>query len=597
MQVLIPAAGMGKRLGLETADKTKAMVEIYGKTLIERCLDAVVEHDVDRIILVVGYQKEKLKEFIGSSYKDVDVVYVENDVFDATNNIYSVFLAREYLVEDDTILIESDLIFEPKILSMLIEAPFENLALVDKYKTWMDGTVVKLNSDFSISRFISRDEFKYDQAHDYYKTVNIYKFSQSFLSEIYVPFLEAYASALGDNEYYEQVLKVIVNLDKGHIKALPLGGESWYEIDDAQDLDHATLIFSEPNQRYKLLSGRYGGYWRFEHIKDFCYLVNPYFPPETLNNEIKFSLPKLMQSYPSGEKVQAMLGGKLFGVPSSHIVVGNGAAELIEKLTGFLGGRFGIYGPTFEEYPARFGNIEYRESNARGFTYGKKEITELAEENDGVILINPDNPSGNFICYEDLINILEQLKYLDKYLVVDESFLDFAEGGFDSSLLNFRDLEKYPKLVVIKSIGKSYGVGGLRLGVLASSDIKLLKKIKESIPIWNINSVAEFYLQIIGKYVTEYKESCEKLIASRVQLHRKLEGIKYLEPYESQANYIFCRVIGKDAGRLASDLCNKHSILIKDCSNKTHGDDQYIRVAVRNAQDNESLVDGLKALG
>ena len=281
MQVLIPAAGMGKRLGLETADKTKAMVEIYGKTLIERCLDAVVEHDVDRIILVVGYQKDRLKNFLGTSYKGVDIVYVDNNVFDTTNNIYSVFLARDYLVEDDTILIESDLIFDPKILSMLIENPFDNLALVDKYKTWMDGTVVKLNNDFSISHFISRAEFKYDQAHDYYKTVNIYKFSKLFLSDIYVPFLEAYASALGDNEYYEQVLKVIVNLDKGHIKALPLGGESWYEIDDAQDLDNATLIFSEPNQRYKLLSGRYGGYWRFENLKDFCYLVNPYFPPES----------------------------------------------------------------------------------------------------------------------------------------------------------------------------------------------------------------------------------------------------------------------------------------------------------------------------
>ena len=411
-----------------------------------------------------------------------------------------------------------------------------------------------------------------------------------------MPFLEAYASALGDNEYYEQVLKVIVNLDKGHIKALPLGGESWYEIDDAQDLDNATLIFSEPNQRYKLLSGRYGGYWRFENLKDFCYLVNPYFPPESLNNEIKFSLPKLMQSYPSGEKVQAMLGGKMFGVPESHIVVGNGAAELIEKVTEFLEGSFGIYGPTFEEYPARFDNIDCRVSQARGFTYGKNEIIKLAEDNDGVILINPDNPSGNFIPYKDLIKILEYLKPLEKYLVLDESFLDFAEGGFDSSLLNDGDLKKFPNLVVIKSIGKSYGVGGLRLGVLASSNTKLVNQVKESIPIWNINSVAEFYLQIIGKYMTEYKESCEKIIAARVQLLKDLRKIPYLEPYESQANYILCKVNGKDAGQLASDLCNEYSILIKDCSGKASVDDQYIRVAVRDTRDNESLVAGFKAL-
>tara|TARA_B100000212_G_scaffold341400_1_gene324483 strand:+ start:603 stop:2396 length:1794 start_codon:yes stop_codon:yes gene_type:complete len=596
MQVLIPAAGMGKRLGQETSDKTKAMVKVCGKTLIERCLDSVVQHDIKRIILVVGYQKNKLKKFLGTSYKGVDIHYVENNIFDTTNNIYSVFLARDYMLEDDTILIESDLIFDPKLLSMLIENPSENLALVDKYKTWMDGTVVKLNNDFSISHFISRSEFKYDQVNDYYKTVNIYKFSKSFLNYVYVPFLEAYASAMGDNEYYEQVLKVIVNLDKGHIKALPLNGESWYEIDNAQDLDNANLIFSKPNERYELLSGRYGGYWRFENLKDFCYLVNPYFPPKSLNNEIIFSLPKLMQSYPSGERTQAMLSGQMFGIPESQIVLGNGAAELIEKITEFLDGTFGIYKPTFEEYPARFKNIDCRVPKSEGFSYGRDEVIKLAENNDGVILINPDNPSGNFIPYEDLISILKHLKKLGKYLVVDESFLDFAEGGFDSSLLNIEDLKKYPNLIVIKSIGKSYGVGGLRLGVLACSNIKLVKQVKDSLPIWNINSVAEFYMQIIGKYMTEYKESCEKLITARTQLMSNLKKIPYLVPYESQANYILCKVIDKDAGKLASDLCNKYSILIKDCSGKANVDEQYIRVAVRDTRDNESLVAGLKAL-
>ena len=174
MQILIPAAGMGKRLGLETAHKTKAMVEVNGKTLIERCLDLVVTHPIERIILVVGYQKEKLKNFLGGSYKGVEIVYVENNDYATTNNIYSVFLAKDYLLEDDTILIESDLIFEPKILQMLIDNPTEDLALVDKYKTWMDGTVVKISDDFSISHFISKADFNYIDVDEYYKTVNIY---------------------------------------------------------------------------------------------------------------------------------------------------------------------------------------------------------------------------------------------------------------------------------------------------------------------------------------------------------------------------------------------------------------------------------------
>lgn len=596
MQILIPAAGMGKRLGLETSDKTKAMVKVNGKTLIERCLDSVVMHPINRVILVVGHEKEKLKSFLGNSYKGVDILYVENNDYATTNNIYSVFLAKDYLKEDDTILIESDLIFEPDILKMLIENPTDNLALVDKYKPWMDGTMVKMNDDFSISHFIAKVDFDYDQVESYFKTVNIYKFSKVFLSDVYVPFLEAYAKALGDNEYYEQVLKVIVNLDMNHLKALPLNGEAWYEIDDAQDLDNASLLFAEPNERYKLLSQRYGGYWRFDELKDFCYLVNPFFPPEMLNNELKYSFNKLMQSYPSGEEVQAMLGAKLFNIPVSSIVIGNGAAELIDKVTGSLKGRFGLYGPTFEEYTARFKNVDLRVPSTEGFRYGKDDVIALAEDNDGVILINPDNPSGNFICYADIIDILESLYAEDKYLILDESFLDFAENGFESSVLNDTDLQRFPNLVVIKSIGKSYGVGGLRLGVLASSNKDIVKDVKSNIPIWNINSIAEFYLQIIGKYTEEYESACTKLIQARDGLMEGLRGISYLEPYESQANYIFCKVIDKDAGQLASDLCNEYSILIKDCSGKGSIEDQYIRVAVRDTRDNEALVKSLELL-
>ena len=596
MQIIIPAAGMGKRLGPETTDKTKAMVKVNQKTLIERCLDCVVTHPIKRIILVVGYEKEKLKKFLGDSYKGVEIIFVENNDYATTNNIYSVFLAKDYLVEDDTILIESDLIFEPKLLQMVIENKFENLALVDKYKPWMDGTVVKLNDDFTISHFVSKVDFDYNNAHEYYKTVNIYKFSKSFLSSTYVPFLEAYVKSMGKNEYYEQVLKVIVNLDTRSLKALPLDGDTWYEIDDVQDLDNANLIFAEPNERYKLLSKRYGGYWRLDNLIDFCYLVNPFFPPEALSNEIKYSFDKLMQSYPSGEKVQAILGAKLFGVPESHIVVGNGAAELIDKVTSTVKGRFGLYGPTFEEYSARFNDIDLRVANTKGFRYGKNDVIALSEGNDGVILINPDNPSGNFIPYADIIAILEHFYSANKHLILDESFLDFAEDGFNSSVLNTADLERFPNLVVIKSIGKSYGVGGLRLGVLASSNTELVGQVKSNISIWNINSIAEFYLQIIGKYTAQYQESCAKLIQARSALLNDLRDIKYLEPYESQANYILCKVIGKDALHLASDLCNKYSILIKDCSDKANIEGQYIRVAVRDARDNEALINSLKAL-
>ena len=596
MQILIPAAGMGKRLGSETENKTKAMVVVAGQTLIERCLDAVIMHSISRIILVVGYQKDQLKSFLGNSYKGVEIIYVENNDYASTNNIYSVYLAREYLAEDDTVLIESDLIFDPKILHAVITNKLENLAVVDKYKPWMDGTVVKMNDDFSISHFIPKSSFNFEDVNEYYKTVNIYKFSKTFLNDLYLPFLTAYATALGDNEYYEQVLKVIVNLDTRQLYALPLDNDNWYEVDDIQDLDNANLLFAEPEEQYDLLSKRYGGYWRYDNLKDFCYLVNPFFPPKALNDEIKFSLTKLMQSYPSSQEIQALLGAKLFGVSQSCIVVGNGAAELIDQVTESLNGRFGIYGPTFEEYTARFKRVDVRVPDQEGFRYGKEDVLSLAADNDGVILINPDNPSGNFILYDDIIEILQVLKSDGKYLVIDESFLDFADNGFESSVLNQNDLNEFPNLIVIKSIGKSYGVGGLRLGVLASSNVDLIDSIKKSVPIWNINSVAEFYMQIIGKYKSEYKESCERLISARGALFQGLCGIEYLQPYESQANYIFCKVIGKKSNQIASELCSKYSVLIKDCSGKNSINDQFIRVAVRDTYDNEYLVKSLESL-
>ena len=596
MQILIPAAGLGRRLGPETSDKTKAMVKVNGKTLIEWCLDAAVLHPIDRILIIVGYEKDKLIDFLGSRYKGVEIVYIENPDYSTTNNIYSVYLAKDFIVEDDTLLIESDLLFEPKLLQMVINHPSENLAIVDKYKAWMDGTVVKINEDFSISHFVAKSDFDYSQVHEYYKTVNIYKFSKSFLNDVYVPFLTAYATALGKNEYYEQVLKVVVDLDMKHLTALPLNGETWCEIDDIQDLDNANIQFAEPEVRYEMLTKRYGGYWRFDDLIDFCYLVNPFFPPESLTNELKYSLHKLMQSYPSGERVQAMLGAQMFAIKESQIVVGNGAAELINTVPKFLGGNFGLYGPTFEEYTSRFSNVDLRVPSAEGFRYGKEDVINLSKENDGVILINPDNPSGNFISYPDIIEILEEFKNTGKHLVLDESFLDFAVGGFESSLLNNADLDRFPNLIVIKSIGKSYGVGGLRLGVMASSDTRLINSVKSTIPIWNINSLAEFYLQIIGKYSSQYKTSCNQLIEARIELSKQLQEISYIEPYESQANYIFCKVIDRDAHQLAIDLCEDHSILVKDCSAKSSVVGQYIRFAVRDSNDNQLLIKGLKQM-
>ncbi|MCK5807434.1 aminotransferase class I/II-fold pyridoxal phosphate-dependent enzyme [bacterium] len=598
MQALILAAGMGRRLGPHTKDNTKCMLKVHDTTLIERTLDNLDSVGVTKLILVVGYKRENLQNFLGNRYKNVDIEYVVNPIYATTNNIYSLYLAKDSLLEDDTILLESDLIFDKSILEMLLNDKNSNLAVVDKYKSWMDGTVVKIDGDNNIENFIPRKFFDFREVDRYYKTVNIYKFSKEFSRNIYVPFLEAYSSALGNNEYYEQVLRVILTLESVDLKALPLSGERWYEIDDVQDLDNAETIFATtPDTKLKKMQLRYGGYWRYPELKDFCYLVNPYFPTKKMESEFQAYFHNLITEYPSGLNVQNLLAGKLFDIDQQNIVVGNGAAELIRIIPRVIDGSFGIMTPTFNEYV----NVIESErvimmQSGENFSYGRDEILTLAQKCDTVILINPDNPSGNFIKKSDVISLAQDLKTMGKRLILDESFVDFSTEGVANSLIEQDILDEYDNLIIMKSISKSYGVPGVRLGVLASSDSALIEKFAKAVSIWNINSFGEFFLQIIGKYLKEYRSACIQIAEERDRFFRELQTISFLEPIPSQANYFTCKVVDRfSAPELAQILLEKESLFIKDLTGKPGiSGNAYIRIAVRDFDDNELLIQKLR---
>ena len=271
MQAIILAAGMGKRLKDLTDDNTKCMVKVNGVTIIERMLGQLDKLDLSSIIIVVGYKAKELIDYINTLDVKTPIQYVNNDIYDSTNNIYSLYLARNYMLQEDTLLLESDLIFEDSLLRKIVDDPYPSLALVAKYESWMDGTVVTIDNNNNILSFLDKKHFKFKDINSYYKTVNIYKFSKSFSNSHYVPFLEAYSKALGDNEYYEQVLKVITLLDKPEIKASVLQDEMWYEIDDVQDLDIAESIFTQSSDdKLKKFQNRYGGYWRYQNLLIFA---------------------------------------------------------------------------------------------------------------------------------------------------------------------------------------------------------------------------------------------------------------------------------------------------------------------------------------
>ena len=598
MQAIILAAGMGKRLKELTQNNTKCMVKVNGVTLIDRMLHQIEKHHLSRIVIVVGYEGQKLIDYIATLDIKTPIVYVENPIYDKTNNIYSLALAKDWLVKEDTLLFESDLIFEDAVLDALVSDPRDTLALVDKYESWMDGTCVKIAPDDSIEAFVPGKKFKFEEIKEYYKTVNLYKFSKHFSVTHYVPFLDAYQSALGQNEYYEQVLRVITMLDDPEIKAKRLEGQRWYEIDDIQDLDIAESIFSpDEDERVKLLQSRYGGYWRYPKLLDFCYLVNPYFPPAKMKDELRASFDTLLTEYPSGMRVNSLLAAKNFGVHQENILVGNGAAELIKSLMSFIAGKTGFVRPTFDEYPNRYAredSVDFIPDN-RDYAYTAEDLIAYFDDKEicNLIIVNPDNPSGNYIPKTGLLRLIEWAKQKGIRLVIDESFADFADEP-DNTLIDQEILSDNPHLFVMKSISKSYGVPGLRLGVLASGDAETIAKMKKDVAIWNINSFGEFYMQIEEKYKKDYAVALIRIRAERERFQEELAKIRGFRVIPSQANYVMVELDDDISPKdLLKRLLIKHNLLIKELTTKTKGRN-YLRLAVRNKEDNDVLIAALK---
>lgn len=599
MQAIMLAAGKGSRLGKYTKNNTKCMLDVHGETLLERAIDALLEANIKDFIIVLGYKGENVKEFIREKKLDekINITYIDNDVYDTTNNIYSLYLARDYLAKDDTILLESDLIYDKSIIRKLVESKYDSAAVIAKYLEWMDGTVVTIKNDNTINSFIEKNEFDYDNVDNYYKTVNIYKFSKEFSNRFYLPFLDSYIKAYGKNDYYELVLKVISSLKDVKLHGFVLENEPWYEIDDSQDYDIVNALFApDTKKKMQLFSKRYGGYWRFNDVKDYCYLVNPYFPTKKMIDKMKYFYDELLFNYPSGQNIERICASRLFdNLSEENILIGNGAAELINILRYVVGEKLALTIPSFNEYVRCFPNskISFINSSEDNYRLSKDKLINKLDDVDTLIVISPDNPSGSHLTYEEVIELLEKAKEKNKQVIFDESFIDFADDNY--TLINDDILNRYKNLIVIKSISKSYGVPGLRLGILACGDQDKINILKNSLPVWNINSFGEYFLQIMNVYKKDYVEGCKKIKIERARFYNLLKEIDGLEVYPSQANYLMIKLNELGANELAEYLLEENKILIKVLNGKNGFDDgEYIRVAIKKEEENNYLVDSIK---
>lgn len=599
MQSIILAAGLGSRLGELTKECTKCMVKINGITLIERMLRQLDRYGMDRIIIVTGYKGDILKDYVQNLRINTPVVFVDNSDYRHTNNIYSLWLTREFLEEMDSLVLESDMIFEDRVIEKMLAVDNGCGTFVARPRPWMDGSIVKLDKDNNIVYFVDDEEVKRIDPSYYHKIVSIYKFKKRYVSEKYMTYLNEYVKKNKDNNLYESLLKVIdLDVEK-KIPAEILDEEQWYEINDIQDMDIAESMFADGNEKVRKYLQRYGGYWRYPAMRDFCYLVNPYFPNERFMNEMKSNFDVLVREYPSGMAVNSLLAGHFFGVRTENICVGNGTAELIKSLMENISGNIGMVYPTFEEYPHRKKDVEVIPYYVvdKDFDYSVDDIMSYYEGKDisAIVLVNPDNPSGHFISKKDILRLEDWCRSKGRQLIVDESFIDFVEDDEWHTLLDMEVLLNHPSLIVLKSISKSFGVAGLRLGVIATADTDLIAFMKKDVAIWNINSFAEYYLQIIEKYRDDYYEAMEKFKEVRKRYLDKLSKIKGFKVYPSQANYVMCHIENSvTSTELADILLNRYNVLIKNLASKEGlNKGNYVRLSVKSDEENDYIVNAL----
>ena len=358
-------------------------------------------------------------------------------------------------------------------------------------------------------------------------------------------------------------------------------------------------------EKYEYISSQHGGYYRHDFV-DHAYLYNLYFPPEEVFSCFKKQIHDLVLNYPVAQNVLASLVGKLIDQPPEHIVVGNGAAELIKIVSGHIVRKIIIPVPSFNEYvnAAPAGRAIEFPLEIPSFQLDVDKFADRIIEThaDVAVVVTPNNPTAMAVPKSELIRLAKKLADHDCLLIIDESFIDFVQdpdqkSDQKSGQTSMEDqVEKYPNIVIFKSMSKAYGICGLRIGYLLTRNSNFIKAVRQGVHIWNINGFAEEFLRILPDYRDAFIISCNQVKKDRDKLYTDLKNFSGLTVYKPDANFIFCRLpdIGPNAPELTKRLFIEHNIYIKHCQGKTMPDaDRYIRIAARTKEENTNLVQAM----
>ncbi len=599
-RALILAAGRGNRLQPLTADIPKCLVEIGGESLLERALRALASQDVVEAVIVVGYKGGVIRDRLGSRFAGIDIRYVEAPDYATTNNIRSLWDARDYL-DQDLLLLEADIAFDPTVIASLLNNPGNSIAVAPYHRT-LSGTVVRRDSHGRVTEFtLGADQDKRFNTNHTFKTVNIYLLREKLLRKEILPRLCRAIDAGQVQDYYESIFRDCVD-DKTlvDLAAIDVSASRWCEIDDDRDRDAAEFLFMERDAQFDYIQQLHGAYWRYG-FTDHSYLYNMHFPPAEMFDVFQANLREIVTNYPVAQPQLARLVADWTGADPEHLAVANGAAELIKVVGNQFAQRLTIPTPSFNEYEEVIAEDRLNRFPLDPTTF-ELDVDAFAEsairwKSDAAVIVTPNNPTAVSVSSDDVLRLARRLQERDCRLFVDESFIEFSRAGTAASVETM--VEAHPNLVVIKSMSKVFGIAGLRLGYLLSADREFIDAVRGCLPIWNINGLAEEFLRTVGRYRKEFSESCDMTRAACYELYADLRSLAGIEPIEPDANFVLCRLVGSSVTgpEIARRLYVEHNILIKDCAAKSMPEaDRYLRIASRTLDENHRLVQALAAL-
>lgn len=596
-RAVILAAGVGNRLSPLTIETPKCLTEINGEPILLRALKALANHRLSQAVIIVGHHADKVRERVGPSLYGLDIKYVDAPSYVTTNNIRSLWDAREFC-DEDILLLEGDVVFDEDVLTQLLEQPTSAAAVVPLQRD-LCGTVVRRDDNGCVREFVlgldQHDDFAAEGA---FKTANIYLLRGEMMRKHFLPRLGSSIERGHVNDYYEVVLRdLVADGSLVDLAAVDVSASRWSEVDDHHDLAATQFQFLDPTAQFDRVQELHGSYWRYGFV-DHSYLYNLHFPTPEILAGLRFDLPEIVTHYPVGQQEIVQLVATWSGADPAHLVVANGGSELIKILGEHVVDRMTIPVPSFNEYENvlaadRLNRFPLDPSSFEldVDAFGDSAI---ASGSNVAVIVTPNNPTSLSVDRADLLRLARRLEPHECKLVVDESFIEFSRVGDEASVESV--VAAYPNLVVLKSMSKVLGIAGIRLGYLLSADQQFLDQFRQHIPIWNVNGLAEAFLRSVGAHRDEFARSCELTRRTCRDFYDELRVLPGLEPFEPDANFVFCKITapGVSAAQLAREIYVDHRILIKDCAAKSmpHAD-AFLRIASRTQAENQRLVEVL----